>query len=258
MPWLDLKKLWIGCAILVVLLLLSLQLSAPARIQTPAPAAVVPPAPPLAAPSQPTPPEPPASPTYTYVGAVPEPLPQQGRSGNNPTMSAERQQRRLRQEAVPARQGEIPDLDIDIGSASLSRLIAHYGYVPAVHNQTRLLGKIAGDRFLPLQPGELANYATRGRSGAAFPQAAYWLDRVAEELHQPRDVLRLLFLVPKDTEQFFIAAQQAAVQQANSGRIALVRGHFTADLALVIDELVTPEGTSVPITPQRFTLPPAR
>ncbi|MDZ7305307.1 MAG: hypothetical protein ONB44_24550 [candidate division KSB1 bacterium] len=152
-----------------------------------------------------------------------------------------------RREPVAPATGDIPDLDIDLAGNDIRRVMEQYGYVPAVKTRDRLLGKIVGRQFLPLQPEELARYARRGRSGAQFPQASRWLQRVAAELHLPHTELRLIFLVPHATERLFVAAEMQAIATANvpAAEIALVRAYFDSTLAIVVRQLVTKAGTTI-------------
>jgi hypothetical protein len=152
-----------------------------------------------------------------------------------------------RREPVAPAAGAIPDLDIDLAGNDVRRVIARYGYVPAVKTRHRLLGKIVGGQFLPLRPEELARYARRGRSGAEFPEAQRWLARVAAELQLPAAELRLIFLVPHETEKLFVAAelQAIAAAQVPAAEIALVRAYFDSTLAVVVSRLVTKTGTAI-------------
>lgn len=145
--------------------------------------------------------------------------------------------------------GAVPDLDLRLAGVELSRVMAHLGYVPAIKTRTRLLGKILGAQFVPMTAAERARYARRGRAGADHPDAERWLQRVAAELRLPRAELEFIFLVPLATEQIFIAAEMAALQRAGKSPqdIALVRAHFTADLAIVVDVLLSKTGEVVPV-----------
>lgn len=160
-----------------------------------------------------------------------------------------------RRQAVQSASGEIPDLDIDLADNDIIRVMARYGYLPAVKTRTRLLGKISGQRFLPLPAEEMARYARRGRSGAQYPEAEKWRRRVAAELGLPVAEVQVIFLVPQETENLFVQAQRQALAAAGKGgrEIALMRAHFDADLAVIVDELVTRAGEVVVMdtTPQQ-------
>jgi hypothetical protein len=140
--------------------------------------------------------------------------------------------------------GAIPDLDIRLAGADLRQVMQRYGYVPAIKTRSRLLGKIAGGRFVPFTPAELSQYARRGRAGADHPEAEPWLRRVAAELRIVLAELQFIFLVPLATEEIFIAAETAALQRAgrSAADIALVQAHFDANLNVVVDALIDKSG----------------
>lgn len=162
-----------------------------------------------------------------------------------------------RREAATPAAGEIPDFDIHLAEVDLAQVIRHYGYVPAVKTRDRLLGKIAGTQFLPLTPAEMSRYARRGRTGAGHPEAGPWRRRIAAELQLPVEELQFIFLVPHATEQLFIAAERAALARAGkaAAEVALIRAHFAADLAIVVDELVARSGAILAVDSVRVPSP---
>jgi hypothetical protein len=193
-------------------------------------------------------------PTYTYVGEVERPAPKNHGGEKRATTEAAIQ----RQTQVDTTLGVIPDLDINLNGNSTQRLMTHYGYVPAMKTKTRLLGKIVDDTFTPLTTEEIANFANRGRSGESFAGADEWRSRVARELNLPVEAVHCIFLVPHRTEQFFIAAQKQAI--AATGRqaeeVALTRGHFDADLTLVVNAVITKSGETIPVDSLRYRFLP--
>jgi len=143
--------------------------------------------------------------------------------------------------------GAVPDLDIRLAGVDLLQVVQRYGYVPAVKSRTRLLGKIASAQFVPLTAAEISRYAQRGRSGAEHPEAGRWPCRCRAASSPSRAAVYLL--VPHETEQIFIAAEMAALARAGRSAqdIALVYAHFDADLAIVVDALLTKAGETVPV-----------
>jgi hypothetical protein len=158
-----------------------------------------------------------------------------------------------RHQPVTAATGAIPDLDIDLANHDIMRVMARYGYVPAVKTRTRLLGRISGQSFLPLSVEESARYARRGRSGAQYPQAETWRQRVAAELDIPIAEIQVIFLVPQATESLFVQAQLQALAAAgkSAGETALMRAHFDANLEVIVDELVMRTGEIVAVGMER-------
>jgi hypothetical protein len=250
----SLKRLWNACAIVVggVLgfRLFACEPSAPFF-------AAAPPMPEKTAPASPE-----KELTYTYIGqagredqaasrpALSQPLStalsERPSLAETPARSDSSRGLDRREPVAPAA-GAIPDLDIDLAGNDVRRVIERYGYVPAVKTRHRLLGKIVGGQFLPLHPEEVARFARRGRSGAQFPQAQRWLARVAAELQLPAEELRLIFLVPHETEKLFVAAELQAIAAAKvpAAEIALVHAYFDSTLAVVVSRLVTKAGTTI-------------
>jgi len=189
----------------------------------------------------------PQEPTYTYVGQVQHEAQKRGSRGQK--AAKDRSVRVLRRQATKPQTGQVPDLDIRLNGQDIERVMRYFGYLPAIKSRTRLLGKIVGNRFVPLAPGEVARYARRGRAGSDFPRAALWKRRVARELGLPESELTVIFLVPHATERFFIAAEKAALQRTGRApqEVALVRAHFDAHLALVVDAVLTRSGQSVAV-----------
>ena len=194
-----------------------------------------------------------ASPTYTYVGEVARAAEENGDEVPGTTESLIR-----RKTDVDTVSGAIPDLDIGLNGNRIQRVMAHYGYVPAMKTKARLLGKIVDDTFVPLSPKEIGSFANRGRSGESFPHADEWRTRVAREFDIPVDAVQCIFLVPHRTEQFFIDAQRQAVARAGRREddIALVRAHFAADLVLVVDALLAKSGETIPVDSVECRLKP--
>lgn len=193
-------------------------------------------------------PEAPTTQSYTYVGAAAEPPPER-KAGLPGPRETNAKVRVMRKNSVESRNGRIPDLDIALNGQPIARVMAHYGYVLAVASRSRLLGKIVGREFLPLTREELSQYAARGRSAAAYPGAKAWLRRISQELRIPQKELRLLFLVPQHVEQFFIQTERRAIAHAGKALedVMLVRAHFDADLAVVVDQLHLESGEIVAI-----------
>jgi hypothetical protein len=150
--------------------------------------------------------------------------------------------------------GDIPDLDIRLDGVDLMQVIRRYGYVPAVKSRTMLLGKIVGSQFLPITPEEKARYAQRGRSGAGHPEAARWLQRIADELQIPLADMQFIFLVPSHTEEWFITAEHKALERTakTAAETALIRAHVAGDFSLVVDELILKTGEIIPIDSLRL------
>ena len=255
----QLKLLWLACATLVLsagLFLAGLhsceRFAAPPQESTSWP-------PPVSAPPA-SPPAPLGQRLYTFVGPakpdknLPHDTSAVHRAGEtsrsnspHPTSASAAADTLLplgRQDPTAAGLGLIPDLDIRLAGADLRQIMHRYGYVPAIKTRSRLLGKIAGGRFVPLTPAELSQYARRGRSGADHPEAGPWLRRVATELHIPLADVQFIFLVPLATEEIFIAAENAALQRAgqSAADVALVQAHFDANLAVVVDALIDKTG----------------
>ncbi len=258
----DLKRLWRACAMLTLSVSVFFAYLHGCERST---STVLAPQPSVAPASEAPPPSAPASrveePRYTFVGPaklseasetsenpVAAPKPRPAASATDTLLALGRQAR------TTASLGAIPDLDIRLAGVDLRRIMQQYGYVPAIKTRTRLLGKIAGPQFLPMTAAEISRYARRGRSGANHPEAGRWLRRVAAELRLPLDELQFIFLVPQTTEQIFIAAEMAAIQRAGKSPqdIALVRAHFSPDLAIVVDALVTKTGEVVPVDSVRL------
>lgn len=254
----TLAFIWFCCAALVGLLLVSYFYSCSPRAEL-----WMPPLPKLRQPmlrlprpAKAPPPKQSANPppqSYTYVGSAPpgdtasaEPsLPAAGnpKPGRAADSSLALQRTAF---AEPAR-GAIPDLDLRLQGAGLDAVVRRYGYVPAVKSRSRLLGKIAGEKFLPLAPAELSRYARRGRAGDGHPEAGRWRARVAAELSLSADELQFIFLVPHETEALFVAAERLALERAGkpASQVVLVRAHFDTALAIVVDELITKTGATI-------------
>jgi hypothetical protein len=260
MRQLNLAFLWFFCATIIAILLTAYfhACSPPRQVWTPPPMAI--PAKSLAAPK----PGMAAAPqSYTYVGNQPQ-ADSAGETGEGmgPAPAKRQPQRTMdsslalgRTAFAEAASGAIPDLDLRFNSAILPEIIRRYGYVPAVKSRDRLLGKISGDEFAPLAPGELAQYSRRGRAGGSHPEAERWLARVAVALSLPRDELQFIFLVPHKSEARFIAAEQLALERSGRtpGEVALVRGHFDEALDIVVDELVTKSGVTIAVDSVRLS-----
>jgi hypothetical protein len=207
--------------------------------------------------------------TYTYVGPTAPPhgqtkpsersendviAPDSPSAAPKPNIAADSTLAIAHAAYAEAATGDIPDLDLRLNGASLDGVIRRYGYLPAVKSRTRLLGKIAGEKFLPLAPKELAAYARRGRAGDRHPHAQRWLSRVAAELALPSRDLQFIFLVPHQTEALFIEAERLAIARAGkpANQVALIRAHFDSSLAIVVDELITKTGEPVAIDSVRL------
>ena len=244
MHWLNLKRLWLACAGMTLVLLLLWLFSCGQAMRPFLPGMAT--TPPAKAP-EPEKTRPWPAQSYTYVGQV-RPVRRPAKPGRAP--AAEDTTLRIqRRESVASKTGEIPDLSIDLAGHAITEVMARYGYVPAVTSRHRLLGKIVDQKFEPLTASELSKYARRGRSGRDFPEAGRWLERVAREFDLPREELRLIFLVPHASEQRFLAAETAALARAgqSASNIAMVRAHFDTGLAIVVDELVTKAGETIPV-----------
>lgn len=197
--------------------------------------------------------------TYTYVGGAQRPKSARNTSSSKSTKPAALDKAVLtRKTRVDTASGDIPDLHIRLAGNSIRRVMARYGYVPAMKTRTRLLGKIERDNFVPLTEQELHAYAARGRAGDAYPAADKWRDQVAEEFGLPAQEVQCIFLVPKATEAFFIELQMQALNRTGRTRheVALVRAHFAPDLSIIVDELVTKNGEVVKVDSVRADFVP--
>lgn len=253
----SLPKLWLGCAVgLAILALLRLSSCGPGAPRLPQATHAPQPAPKAAAPV-------PAQPSYTFIGAAPakprtEPAPVQKPQAQPDTMAGRTQLpdtalTRPRQVAATAVTGAIPDLDIDLAGHDIAAVMRRYGYVPAVKSRDRLLGKIAGERFVPLSPAELAGFARRGRAAQDYAPVEKWRAKIAAQLGTAPQDLEFLFLVPLATESLFVAAQRQALDAMRQmpENVAYMRGHFDANLQLVIDEITRRNGETLRLSPAR-------
>ncbi|KAA3613955.1 MAG: hypothetical protein DWQ05_16920 [Calditrichaeota bacterium] len=187
-------------------------------------------------------------PSYTYIGESQSTMVDEnqknGTGSKHPAPAAP-----LRVSENKTKKGQVPDLFIDLGSHSLSEIIAHHGFLPAIKSPTRVLGKIENNRFKPLTAQELKRFARRGRNGQAFPAARRWLQRIAAEFNIPENELQLILLVPHETEVRFLTAQNHAMQKSGipNREIASMQGYYDKMFDLEITEIQTRDGRKHPV-----------
>lgn len=182
-------------------------------------------------------------PTYTYVGEPTDKA--ENKTPGEDVMQAK--PKIARQTRTDTTRGAIPDLDIRLAGNDIAAVMAHYGYLPAIKTRDALLGKIVRHTFVPLAESELSLYAARGRAGDRYPEAGKWKRQISRQLQIPEPDLQLIFLVPNETERFFIEMESKALAETGiaAADAALIRGHFTTDLALQIREIITHDGDIV-------------
>lgn len=150
----------------------------------------------------------------------PESSPGAKGQGNSPTQSS----------------GHVPELTIRLGDRSLEEVAARFGYQMVAIGPSRkdspesvVLGKIVNGRLKPMEKTELKQFAGRARSARKHPEYNRIRNRVARRLaDKSAEDVRLIYLVPKETEKAFVRTQMEAIRKRGLSpeEVAVVKARY--------------------------------
>ena len=171
------------------------------------------------------------------------------KTGGTPALNADAPQAQVTPASNTHLDGTIPSLSIDLAGHSSEQVACHYRLALAVQSFEAqvLLGIFVEDQLQPVSAADLAHYSDRGRSADGLENAFALKGRIATQSGRSFDDIGLLYLVPKEVDDDWVAWQRQVIAQAGYtfGEVEHVKARYAKNLALEAYALVLKQGRTI-------------